>query len=366
MKIHAAGGKGEHGRNCFCIDDGQNTFLLDCGIIAEDRENPNPCLSKDEIERLKVIFISHSHADHCGALEWIYAQGFNGAVVATKETFENISFQIPNKIYLEQWNKLQNENRFGIKIEYGRSGHCLGGVSIKLKFTDQKRTVFYTGDYTEHTQIFNCDKIRKQKSDFAIVDCAYGENTFTYKKQCHEIIFHIKKALKNCKPVLLPVPKNGRGIELLYFLTEKLGSKKVQFYADDFLMNHISSISSKTQAKWFSKTLDKIKKNLKLIPSNEVFTNAVIFVSNPQLKDGKAILLSKRILIQNGKIIFTGTVEKDTLAQKLVNTQNARQIIYPVHQTNKGYEKLCAKNEFDQVIKFHTPDDDCQERNFSF
>jgi predicted metal-dependent RNase len=45
MKLIAAGGCGEHGRNCFLVENEQISILVDCGIIP-GAKNPYPRLSE--------------------------------------------------------------------------------------------------------------------------------------------------------------------------------------------------------------------------------------------------------------------------------------------------------------------------------
>ena len=45
MELYIAGGVGEHGRNCF-YKTNNKCFLVDCGVMASDLEDPYPYLTK--------------------------------------------------------------------------------------------------------------------------------------------------------------------------------------------------------------------------------------------------------------------------------------------------------------------------------
>ena len=86
MELYIAGGVGEHGRSCFYVQGETCRFLVDCGKMADTPEVPYPRLTSEQIRRLDAVFLTHSHADHTGALPWLYENGFQGIVIAAEET----------------------------------------------------------------------------------------------------------------------------------------------------------------------------------------------------------------------------------------------------------------------------------------
>ena len=94
MEFFIAGGVGEHGRSCFFIKGEHICFLVDCGKMAGSMQ-PYPNLSAEQIRSLQYVFLTHSHADHAGALPWLLEQGFSGTVVAGSETFRQLPFALP-------------------------------------------------------------------------------------------------------------------------------------------------------------------------------------------------------------------------------------------------------------------------------
>ena len=68
MRLHIAGGCGEHGRNCFHVMGETTEFLVDCGLMAGEPGGGFPRLDKRDIPKLKCVFLTHSHAAilvHC-------------------------------------------------------------------------------------------------------------------------------------------------------------------------------------------------------------------------------------------------------------------------------------------------------------
>ena len=85
MELYFAGGVGEHGRNCFYVRGESVCFLVDCGVMAESPDDRYPRLSQEQIDGLDAVFLTHSHADHTGALPWLAEHGLSGPLVSAGE-----------------------------------------------------------------------------------------------------------------------------------------------------------------------------------------------------------------------------------------------------------------------------------------
>ena len=166
MEVFLAGGVGEHGRNCFYVRGKELCFLVDCGKMAGSKQ-PYPKLTPEQIRSLQYVFLTHSHADHTGALPWLIEQGFSGTVAASEETFDQLPFSLPNTVPLRSF-----QLPMGLKLRWGRSGHCPG--SVWYEFRLEKQTLLFSGDYTESSLLYPADPIRRVRAELAVVDCAYG------------------------------------------------------------------------------------------------------------------------------------------------------------------------------------------------
>ena len=60
MELYIAGGCREHGCNCFLIRGSRYYILLDCGEGLGNTPQL-PSLLKEDIEKIRYIFLSHSH-----------------------------------------------------------------------------------------------------------------------------------------------------------------------------------------------------------------------------------------------------------------------------------------------------------------
>ena len=101
MELYFAGGVGEHGRNCFYVRGESVCFLVDCGVMAESPDDRYPRLSQEQIDGIDAVFLTHSHADHTGALPWLAERGFSGPVFAAGETLRQLPTKAANSFTLE-------------------------------------------------------------------------------------------------------------------------------------------------------------------------------------------------------------------------------------------------------------------------
>ena len=213
MKLVIAGGVGEHGRNCFYVQGDARRFLVDCGKMADTPDDPYPHLSRAQIQDADTVFLTHSHTDHSGALPWLYANGFCGRVIAAAETLRQLPFVVQNGCALETLCPDGAGQVQSLSVQWGRSGHCAG--SVWYHFAEGGKSIFFSGDYTEDTQVYACDSIRGQHADLAVLDCAYGRDETPYAEACARLVLGTERLLPVHGRLLFPVPKYGRGPEIL-------------------------------------------------------------------------------------------------------------------------------------------------------
>ena len=101
MELWIAGGCGEHGRNCFLVRGETLSFLVDCGLMAEEGPQGVPRLSAQQRSDVRCVFLTHSHADHSGAIPWLQRQGYSGPVIASRETLAQLPFPVEAGLALE-------------------------------------------------------------------------------------------------------------------------------------------------------------------------------------------------------------------------------------------------------------------------
>lgn len=344
MKFKIAGGCGEHGRNCFYVEAGTTTFLVDCGVMAGEVGGGYPHLSEEEIKNVNYIFLTHSHADHSAAIPWMVKNGFEGTVVATKHTLGQLPFEVNKKLSLESFCKEKQGKLEQLEITYGYSGHCLG--SVWYEFKSEGKTILFSGDYTEDTFIHKTEKIRNRYADLAIVDSAYGYDETSFETYCEKLVQEVARYKENYPMILMTVPKYGRGLELYQLLKENL--PKLRFAGDTHFLKQCAEVTDENP--WFKKELDV--QEIQLYEKN--IDADIVFVSDPQLKSASAQKIATQVL-ENGYAIMTGTVEVGNMSHQLIQEGKMSLLRFPVHLNHVQYKKIVEQNQFKQTIAYHSP-----------
>ena len=343
MKLWIAGGIGEHGRNCFYVQGKESNFLVDCGKMADMPEDPYPHLMPEQIRRLDAVFLTHSHADHTGALPWLYENGFHGQLIAADETLRQLPMPIPESRILNKFCPNGTGRFQSLDVQWGRSGHCAG--SVWYRFTEHDQSMLFSGDYTENTQVYACDPIRDQYADLAVLDCAYGLDETPYEVYCSRLIEETQRLLEMYRVLLFPVPKYGRGLEILRLFAG--GLPGVSYYADPVFLKNLAE--QRAGGFWYQDSLIEVP-----VQAYCGQKQGIVFVSDPQLRGAEARNTAQQILALGGGVVMTGTLEKDSYSAEL-SRQGAMEVLrYPVHLNYKGFRQLKESNHFAQTIAYHS------------
>lgn len=350
MELYVAGGCAEHGRNCFYVKQTKTSFLVDCGVMKENPSQPYPLLGKKQIAQAKYLFLTHCHADHAGALLWLYENGFRGKVIASSYTMMEISGCIRGAKALERYGPCLKRIRLekDLAFVWGRSGHCVGSVWYEFRTDD--RTILFTGDYCEKSIAYKCDAIRKRHTDISVIDCAYGEEEQDADGNLAALEKGIDEAAELEKMMLFPVPMHGRGLDILRLLFER----KIPVYLNPSLIEQVRDL--KKEKFWLRKGMRKALKKAEILPLEDLQDHhgkAGILITDSQLSDDRNRGLALKHSDQGGVIILTGKQDPASFSRMMLSSGRAEFLRISVHQNIEEMKRLVKRNSFASVVPFH-------------
>lgn len=346
MQLYIAGGCGDQGRNCFYIEGERHAFLVDAGTSTDGLDRL-PDLSPEQIRQAEYIFLTHSHKDHTGAVEFLENHGFQGPVIMSNQTYQQLHYKPKNTMILDSTApELELDGDFSLK--WGRTGHCAGAVWYCMEVDGKK--LFFSGDYRENDPFYRCDAVRGLMADMAVIDAAYSRLDRAEDMRV-AVLSVIQDALGGQAPLLLPVPTNGRGLSmaiLLYqafqgihpiHLSPKLYVQWLKLgHRSYFAHEDIGKLPFSIFSEWDERTIEP--GHIYLLTDAQLSKAA-----SRQLIDSHAEL----------EVIMTGSLHGYGRAKYYYESGRARFALWPNHMTKQEVRDLEAANHFTEVIPFHNP-----------
>ncbi len=157
VKIIPLGGLGEIGKNITVIECDDEIVVIDCGIAFPDEEMygvdliiPDITYLKNNVEKIKGIFLTHGHEDHIGALPYVLKE-INVPLYGTKLTIGIVKTKLEEHNILSEA-KLNNVEPGDVvsfnklKVEFIRNTHSISD-SCSLAIFTPVGIILHTGDF---------------------------------------------------------------------------------------------------------------------------------------------------------------------------------------------------------------------------
>lgn len=362
MKLIIGGGCAEHGRNCFYFTSGTHSVIVDCGKMASS-DDCYPHLTPQQIQQADYLLLTHSHNDHSGALPWLLQNGFSGKLVMTAATHNQLppSLALCRSILVDELaapkQSLQLEP--WLSITWGRTGHCAGSCWYLLSFAG--RSILCSGDYIDGSPAYAVDKLRGISADLAVIDVAYAGGTQTADEMRQGFVAGLQRLQAERPLLLLPVPKYGRGLDILLTLRQALPAMPI--YIDDCLATQLLQLHSHRH--WLTvNALHSLQAPQwqKLDYTQPPAIGACLFC-DPQIKQAASYRLITS-LAGRAFAVASGHLDAGSNAARLADDGLLLNIAYPVHGTQAQLELLTKQNNFGQIVANHSallPNSQCLE-----
>ncbi len=346
MRLSIAGGCGGEGRSCFFVSGAQHTYIVDCGTSTDGLDRV-PDLTAEEIRSAEYIFLTHSHRDHTGALEYLEEMGAEATVLMSAQTYRQLHHKPKNATILDS-TAPEVELLPDFTLRWGRSGHCCGAVWYAI--TCEGKTAFFSGDYREGDPFYRNDPVRDLAAEIAVIDAAYPTEE-TGDAMRARFLEAAKKLAETGAAMLLPAPHFGRGLPMAMLLWETFGAA------------HPVHLASTLYKEWMKFCRRPYFVNPAVL---ETPTDAATEWKGDTVEPGHIYILadaqltrpaSRALLAKypDAALLLTGSAHGYGRAKDYLEKGRATQVLWPNHQTYGEMKALAAKNHFKTVIPFHDP-----------
>ena len=380
MKLYIAGGASEHGRNSFLVEGKSVRILIDCGLMREPDGSSKPFLTDEQIKNIDYLFLTHCHADHAGAVMWLYERGFRGIVIASRFTLDIMSGPVRECRVLEELGergtKIPLEH--GLSVTWGRSGHCFG--SVWLLFSAEGKKILFSGDYVEKSTAYKCDRIRDVAADLAVIDTAYGTKGGTCRENLRAFRKYAADEYAAGRTDFYPVPSHGRGLDVIRVLIET----GCEVYADEYLIQELRDTENRKN--WLRKGMIRASESEHLHPlmqfpigyacvlrarqrwqqgsgnylkvkeysEKSIVPGSAIVVPDTQIAKEWNRDTALHIYDAGGRVVLTGKQIPGGCASRFLAAGKADFLRISVHQTADELLTLRRKNRFTRIVPFHS------------
>lgn len=259
MEIVFHGAVNEVGRSCVEVRTKKTRFLLDSGmkIVAEPPEPTGeeaiptgipkpeekyPTKIKD-LDKIDVVFLSHAHLDHSGALPYLFHSRMNAPIITTRMTkslsrlllldsykIDKLKFgradygkdNIKDVMRSIQNTRFRKKYYFNdITYQFFDAGHIPGSASIL--FEAENKRIVYSGDIKiDQTRLMNGADTNYKDIDVLITESTYGNREHKDRKETEkQFLEDIETTISNGGDVLIPVFAVGRAQEIMLLLKNK-------------------------------------------------------------------------------------------------------------------------------------------------
>lgn len=212
IKIFALGGLNEDGKNMYVVTVDKDIFVFDAGLkypkdrlLGIDYIIPDYTYLKNNIKRIKGIFLSHGHESNIGAISDIVMDLPDIPIYAMKYTMEILKIQLElDKVVAKNLHVIKPN----VKINFGENSifpiqitHSIPDTTLYVLNTHDG-SIVYTGDFIfdpTMTNHFSCDMGRlayvgKQNVLCLMTESMYAEKPgFTSPK--HRVASFIRSVL---------------------------------------------------------------------------------------------------------------------------------------------------------------------------
>lgn len=228
---------------------------------------------------------------------------------------------------------------------------------------------FFSGDYQENSLFYACDKVRGRTCGLAVIDCDHEATELDADSLHSQLLQQLREKWRQRIPVILPIPKYGRGMELLCLL--KAGFPGARIRVDTGFMECVKETG--TESWWYRpeaaeqlkhsncyapENIIYIKNELRKADSlekenNQTFDYDFLLIADTHLKKEENASYVRAAVFKGAFLLATGRRKEGSFPVQLEKTGCGCFCLYPHHQSRGDLRRIVSVNDFACVLPYH-------------
>lgn len=376
MNLEFFGAAGEVTGSCHILRVGNQTVVLDCGLIQGSRadEKRNALPFPFDASKIDAVVLSHAHLDHCGRLPLLVKRGFKGPIYAQRATCDLVAILLADAARLEERDAAYQTRKLGrhvkplytdeeaskvlrllqpqpyrslievlpgIDVRFRDAGHILGSCSVEIRVTEKgmKRRIVFSGDLGQYDTPILKDPECIEQADVVLMESTYGGRRHRDRSETiNEIGEIISRAGSGKGNILIPAFAIGRSQEILYqlgkhyedwglhrfhiFLDSPMAieASKVYWNNDHLYDEEATRLSAENGGMPLLPNLRLTQRTEDSMAINRIRSGAIIIAGSGMCNGGRIIHhLKHNISHSANQVIVVGYMARGSLGRKLVD-----------------------------------------------
>ncbi|MEI9920157.1 MAG: MBL fold metallo-hydrolase [Bacteroidota bacterium] len=313
-------------------------YLVDCGLFQglKALRIKNWEALPIEIGKLKAVFLTHAHLDHCGALPLLYVGGYRGkiycsaptrdlteiilrdsakiqeedAAIANKKGFSKHKPAVPLyteeqvKKVLELFEVVEPKKLIqvdqNIAVTYYPNGHILGSCYVVVEALGQK--ILFSGDVGRPVSPILNAPTPIVPADYVVMESTYGDRVHPTASVLDQLADVIVETIQQKGNVLIPSFAVGRAQELMHLVNELKKQNRipdVPMYLDTPMGANATGILRKYPS-WHKLTVDECNSMFDKVSIVSRFEETLEVIDTP----GSKIVVAASGMLTGGRVLY--------------------------------------------------------------